>query len=212
MFWSELPWNKTNTTLLTGFWSFLHTHTQGGGGQSDGNRRQSEANTKDSSPEPDADLLSDAEEDEEEDEEKKAERLARRLAREVKMMSTKLVRLKEKERAARKERENLREAMKKNQGALKWGFCFGTVRSRCLTNNSSHRVELKKFKKLQREVDKMAAMMNDHDEDDDDEDAEPKEDAAAETEEEENETEEESDSEESEEESESDDSESEPEV
>lgn len=85
----------------------------------DGNRRQSEANPKDSSPEPDADLLSDAEEDEEEDEEKKAERLARRLTREVKMMSTKLVRLKEKERAARKERENLREAMKKNQGALK---------------------------------------------------------------------------------------------
>lgn len=35
------------------------------------------------------------------------------------MMSTKLVRLKEKERAARKERENLREAMKKNQGILK---------------------------------------------------------------------------------------------
>lgn len=53
------------------------------------------------------------------DEEKKAERLARRLAREVKMMSTKLQRLKEKERAARKERENLREAMKKNQATLK---------------------------------------------------------------------------------------------
>lgn len=45
--------------------------------------------------------------------------MARRLGREVKMMSTRLARLKDKERAAKKERENLREAMKKNQGLLK---------------------------------------------------------------------------------------------
>lgn len=96
---------------------FDHNCTTQGVGLPDYNRRQSEPNNKDSSPEPEADL-SDVE-DAEEDEEKKAERLARRLAREVKMMSTKLVRLKEKERAARKERENLREAMKKNQGLLK---------------------------------------------------------------------------------------------
>lgn len=74
----------------------------------------------------------------------------------------------------------------------------------------SCRVELKKFKKLQREVDKMAAMMKDDDEAD--EDAEPKGDEEPETEEDE-ETDEESDSEEeSDGESESDDSESEPEV
>lgn len=87
-------------------------------GAADGNRRQSEANARDSSPEPDADL-SEAEPDEEEDEEKRAERLARRLTREVKMMSTKLVRLKEKEEAARRERGNTRDAMKKNQAILK---------------------------------------------------------------------------------------------
>ena len=63
-----------------------------------------------------------SEEEEEEDEEKKAERIARRLEREVKMLSTKLGRLKDKERAAKKERENLREAMKKNQGLLKYNL------------------------------------------------------------------------------------------
>lgn len=83
----------------------------------DGNRRQSEAQgNKDSSPEPE---LDESEAEEEEDEEKKAERLARRLGREVKMMCTKLTRIKEKERAAKQERENLRGAMKKNQGLLK---------------------------------------------------------------------------------------------
>lgn len=91
-----------------------------GGGPIDGSRRQSEAPQKDSSPEPELEL-SDSEE--EEDEEKKAERQARRLGREVKMMKTKLGRLKDKEKAAKKERENLREAMKKNQGLLKSVFC-----------------------------------------------------------------------------------------
>lgn len=60
---------------------------------------------------------SDSEDDD--NEEKKAERLARRLNREVKMLNTKLGRLKDKEKAAKKERENLRDAMKKNQGLLK---------------------------------------------------------------------------------------------
>lgn len=70
---------------------------------------------------------------------------------------------------------------------------------------------MKKFKKLQREVDKMAAMMNEHDdEDEDDEDAEPKPEPV-ESEEEADETDEESESDEESEE-ESDDSESEPEV
>lgn len=93
-------------------------HAQGNDGAPfDGSRRQSEAPPKDSSPEPEI-ILSESEE-EEEDEEKKAERLARRLGREVKMMSTKLARLKDKETAAKKERANLREAMKKNQGLLK---------------------------------------------------------------------------------------------
>lgn len=79
-------------------------------------RRQSEGGQKDSSPEPELEL---SEEEEDEDEEKKAARVVRRLQREVKMMCTKLIRLKDKERAAKRERENLRDAMKKNQGLLK---------------------------------------------------------------------------------------------
>lgn len=139
------------------------------------NRRQSEAGQKDSSPEPELEL---SEEEEDEDEEKKAERAARRLQREVKMMCTKLIRLKDKERAAKRERENLRDAIKKNEGLLK--------------------IEHKKFKKLQREVDKMAAMMKDDDEGNgsDDETKPPAEDVEEEEEEEsEEEDEEESDSE-----------------
>lgn len=80
------------------------------------NRRQSEAGQKDSSPEPELEL---SEEEEDEDEEKKAERIARRLQREVKMLCTKLIRLKDKERAAKRERQNLRDTIKKNEGLLK---------------------------------------------------------------------------------------------
>lgn len=80
-------------------------------------RRQSEAQTRESSPEPD--FESSGAEEEEVDEEKKAARLIRRLAREVKWMSGKLIRLKEKQQAARKERLNIRDLMKKNQVVLK---------------------------------------------------------------------------------------------
>lgn len=71
------------------------------------------------------------------------------------------------------------------------------------------RIEHKKFKKLQREVDKMAAMMKEDDEED--EDAEPK-DEPEEEETAEEESEEESESEESEDETDSESSESEDEV
>lgn len=81
-------------------------------------RRQSEAVPRDSSPELEPELEpSDGEEDE--DEEKKAERLARRLVKEVKFLFSKLNRLKDKQKAARKERQNIRDAMKKNQLTLK---------------------------------------------------------------------------------------------
>ena len=78
-------------------------------------RRESEAQ-HDSSPEPEPEV---SESEDDEDEEKKQERQIRRLAREVKMLYTKLNRLKDKERAAKKERENLKDAMKKNHGLLK---------------------------------------------------------------------------------------------
>lgn len=71
---------------------------------------------RDSSPEPDVES---SEPEEDEDDEKKAERLKRRLAREVKFLSNKLGRLKEKQKAARKERQTIRENMKKNQLTLK---------------------------------------------------------------------------------------------
>lgn len=153
----------------------------------DNTRRQSTAAQKESSPELE---LEESESDEDEDDEKKAERKIRRLAREVKFLRTKLTKLLDKEVAAKKERANLKEAMKKNQILLKQ--------------------ETKKFKKLEKEVGKMAASMA-GDEDDEDKADENGEDEAEEEEEEEV-SEEESESEESEEESESEtESESEPE-
>lgn len=80
-------------------------------------RRQSEAVPREGSPEPD--FESSGSEDENEDEEKKAARLARRLTREVTFMSGKLNRLKEKQEAARRERQNIRDSMKKNQEVMK---------------------------------------------------------------------------------------------
>lgn len=71
---------------------------------------------KDSSPEPEPES---SEGEEDEPEEKKAERLARRLGREVKNMKSKLSRLKDKHRACKKERMNLKDSMKKNQETLK---------------------------------------------------------------------------------------------
>lgn len=86
-----------------------------GGGSFD-SRRPSEAHpNKESSPE----LEPDTESEEEEDEEKKAAKAAKRLAKEVKFLKTKLARLKDKNEAAKKERLNLKEAMKKNQVLLK---------------------------------------------------------------------------------------------
>ncbi|GAB0086944.1 hypothetical protein DMENIID0001_011750 [Sergentomyia squamirostris] len=146
------------------FWS------QGTGPGVVGTRRDSEAPQKDSSPEPEPEV---SESDSEEDEEVKEERKKRRLNREVKMLETKLSRLKEKEKVSKREREGLKDAMKKSQVALK--------------------EEKKKFKSLQKEVDKMAKLMKDVDEDD-----EEKEDGEdAEEEESEEESEDESETEES---------------
>lgn len=81
-----------------------------------GIRRQSEAPTKESSPEMEVEV---SEPEDDEDEEKKAERLARRLAREVSMLQTKLAKLKDKEVSAKAERQSLKDAMKKNNANLK---------------------------------------------------------------------------------------------
>lgn len=58
-------------------------------------------------------------EDDELSEEEKAARAKRRLGREVKFLKGKLDRLKDKQEVATKERQAIRESMKKNQGALK---------------------------------------------------------------------------------------------
>ncbi|XP_031626777.1 paramyosin isoform X4 [Contarinia nasturtii] len=115
-------------------------------------RRQSEAPIKETTPEPDFD--SSGPEDDELDEEQKEARIKRRLTREVKYLKGKLERLKDKQHNAKKERQAIRESMKKNQVTLK--------------------DEKKKFKKLQREVDKMAALMKDEDDEDEDGEGEGK--------------------------------------
>lgn len=79
-------------------------------------RRQSEAAAKESSPEPE---FSSSEDEDDMTEEQKAEKKAKRLAREVKYLGGKLIRLKEKQEAAKKERQNIRDSMKKNQVTLK---------------------------------------------------------------------------------------------
>lgn len=79
-------------------------------------RRQSEAAPKDSSPEP---VFSSDEEAADETEEQKAARLKRRTTREVKYMRTKLTRLKDKLRVAKKERATLKDHMSKNKDILK---------------------------------------------------------------------------------------------
>lgn len=89
---------------------------QQGGASGDASRRQSVAPPHESSPEPD---FSESESDENEDEEKKAQRRARRLTKEVKFLRAKLIRMDDKERVARKERQKIRDEMKKNQTVLK---------------------------------------------------------------------------------------------
>lgn len=88
-----------------------------GGSVGSSSRRQSEAVPKDSSPEPD---FESDDNDDDLDEEQKAEKKAKRLEREVKHLSNKLVRLKEKQEASKRERQNIRDTMKKNQVTLKW--------------------------------------------------------------------------------------------
>ncbi|KAL7730030.1 hypothetical protein ACLKA6_009319 [Drosophila palustris] len=146
-----------------------------GGGSLDGSRRPSDVHFgRDSSPELDLEL---SESDPDEPEEKKTERRERRMGKEVKLLRSKLTKLKVKEEAAKKEKDVLKQAMKKNHVILK--------------------EENKKFKKLEKEVQKMAASMK---LDEDELDAEDKDEEEAEEEkEEEEETEEESEESESEE-------------
>ncbi|KAH8318882.1 hypothetical protein KR074_009577 [Drosophila pseudoananassae] len=158
--------------------------THQGGGSLDGSRRPSDANFgRDSSPELEPEL---SESDPDEPEEKKTERRERRMGKEVKVLRSKLTKLKVKEEAAKKEKEVLKQAMKKNHVILK--------------------EENKKFKKLEKEVQKMAASMK---LDEDELDGEEKDDEEKDDDEEEAESEEEEESEEESEESESEASEAE---
>ncbi|XP_016949973.1 microtubule-associated protein futsch isoform X2 [Drosophila biarmipes] len=152
-----------------------------GGGSLDGSRRPSDANFgRDSSPELEPEV---SESDPDEPEEKKVERRERRAGKELKVLRSKLTKLKVKEEAAKKEKDALKQAMKKNHVILK--------------------EENKKFKKLEKEVQKMAASMK-LDEDDvdgeekDEDEEEAEEEHATEEEEESDDESEESDSEESE--------------
>ncbi|XP_032305780.1 glutamic acid-rich protein isoform X5 [Drosophila ananassae] len=155
-----------------------------GGGSLDGSRRPSDANFgRDSSPELEPEL---SESDPDEPEEKKTERRERRFGKEVKVLRSKLTKLKVKEEAAKKEKDALKQAMKKNHVILK--------------------EENKKFKKLEKEVQKMAASMK---LDEDELDGEEKDDEEKDDDEEEAESEEEEESEEESEESESEASEAE---
>ncbi|XP_015038108.2 FK506-binding protein 5 isoform X2 [Drosophila pseudoobscura] len=153
-----------------------------GGGMLDGSRRSSDANFgRDSSPELDLEV---SESDPDEPEEKKTERREKRVGKELKVLRSKLTKVKVKEEAAKKEKDVLKQAMKKNQVILK--------------------EENKKFKKLEKEVQKMAASMKLDEDDVDGEDKEDEEEA-----EEEHETEEEEESDDESEESESGESEAE---
>ncbi|XP_064556417.1 uncharacterized protein sals isoform X3 [Drosophila montana] len=148
-----------------------------GGSSVDGSRRPSDAHFgRDSSPELELEM---SESDPDEPEEKKTERRERRMGKEVKVLRSKLTKLKVKEEAAKKEKDALKQAMKKNHVILK--------------------EENKKFKKLEKEVQKMAASMKLDEDEVDAEDKDDEEAAEEEHEEEEAESEEESDESESEE-------------
>ncbi|KAH8382746.1 hypothetical protein KR009_005063 [Drosophila setifemur] len=154
-----------------------------GFGSLDGSRRASDVNFgRDSSPELELEV---SESDPDEPEEKKTERRERRFGKELKVLRSKLTKLKVKEEAAKKEKDVLKQAMKKNHVILK--------------------EENKKFKKLEKEVQKMAASMKlDEDEldgeekDDDDEEKDDEEEPESEQEEESEDESEESESEASE--------------
>lgn len=81
-------------------------------------RRASDAhNGRDSAS--DLDLAEFSASDPDEPEEKKNERRQRRLIKEVKVLRSKLTKLKVKQEAAKKEKEALKQAMKKNHVILK---------------------------------------------------------------------------------------------
>ena len=83
----------------------------------DGSRRPSDAHTgRDSSPDFELEL---SESDPDEPEEKKQERREKRLVKEVKVLRSKLTKVKVKEEAAKKEKDALKQAMKKNHVILK---------------------------------------------------------------------------------------------
>lgn len=63
-----------------------------------------------------------SESDPDEPEEKKTERRERRVGKEVKVLRSKLTKLKVKEEAAKKEKDALKQAMKKNHVILKYVF------------------------------------------------------------------------------------------
>ncbi|XP_043483768.1 DNA ligase 1-like isoform X2 [Leptopilina heterotoma] len=121
---------------------------------------------------------SEEEESDEEEDPKAAEE--KRLQRELKLLQTKIKSFKDKSDNARKERHALREQIKQQNKLLK--------------------EEKIKFKRLQKEVDKMAKLMGDTDDDDDDDGDGDDEKEHEEEEEEESNSEDESESEESEEE------------
>ncbi|XP_017847349.1 glutamic acid-rich protein isoform X4 [Drosophila busckii] len=142
----------------------------------DGSRRPSDAHFgRDSSPELELEL---SESDPDEPEEKKTERREKRIGKEVKVLRSKLTKIKVKEEAAKKEKDVLKEAMKKNHIILK--------------------DENKKFKKLEKEVQKMAASMKLDEDEVDAEDKDDEEGAEDDAEAEDNESESEEESEESE--------------
>lgn len=80
---------------------------------------------------------------------------ARRTARELKLLEVKLKAVRDKQTSALKERKTLKQMLAKKQAELK--------------------AEKKKYKILQKEVDKMAKLMRDTDEDEDDDEAEQQE-------------------------------------
>ena len=88
-----------------------------GGGSLNGSRRPSDVHGgRDSSPEFDLEL---SESDPDEPEEKKQERREKRLVKEVKVLRSKMTKMKVKQEAAKKEKQALKQAMKKNHVILK---------------------------------------------------------------------------------------------
>ncbi|XP_076176960.1 uncharacterized protein LOC143151559 isoform X2 [Ptiloglossa arizonensis] len=126
---------------------------------------------------------SESEEEEEEDESSEEEEddkdpkaaTEKRLQREIKLLTTKIRNCKDKSANARKERHALKDQIKQQQKLLK--------------------EEKKKFKHLQKEVDKMAKLMSENDDEKDEEEEDEEETESEESESEESEEDEESESE-----------------